>query len=47
MLINVGETYIIVNLSESDRPYEESTGSQLKLKIFGGPNAGETHDFNN
>lgn len=47
MLINVGETYIIVNFLDSSLPYVDYSGSLLKLNIFGGPNAGETHEFRN
>ena len=44
MLINLGEAYIVVNLfpegTDDDGPH-----NLIRLKIFGGSNNGEVHEF--
>lgn len=54
MLINVGEAYIVVNLykgQSEDQPHtyapDQDSNVNLKLKIFGGPSAGEVYFFKN
>lgn len=46
MLMNVGEAYIVVNLYPENAEQEGKPYDTIKLKMFGGPNNGEMHEFN-